>query len=156
VVACAPQPWSADRPTVFLAGSIEMGAASPWQDQVIAAFADRAITILNPRRPDWDASWRQSIDDPRFREQVEWELHGLERATVVAMYFDPATRSPVTLIELGLTAASGRLVVGCPHGFWRRGNLEVVCARHGVALHDDLDALIGAVDAKLRAIGVAS
>jgi hypothetical protein len=155
-VICAPEPWTDDRPSVFLAGSIEMGTAAPWQDRMIAALADRPIAILNPRRPDWDASWRQSIDDPKFREQVEWELHGLERSSVVAMYFDPATRSPVTLIELGLTAASGRLIVGCPHGFWRRGNLEVVCARHGVALHDDLDALIGAVDARLASATGAS
>jgi hypothetical protein len=144
-VVHAPHAWPADSDTLFLAGSIEMGAASPWQDRVIAALADRALTILNPRRPDWDASWQQSIHDARFRAQVEWELDGLERATRIAMYFDPATRAPVTLCELGLFAKSGRLVVACPDGFWRKGNVEVVCARYGVPLLASLDALIAAI-----------
>lgn len=144
-VVCSPHPWSpADGPSVFLAGSIEMGGAAPWQGEAIAALADLPITVLNPRRPDCDPSWRQSIDEPRFKEQVDWELRGLEEATLVAMYFDPGTRSPVTLLELGLVARSGRLVVACPNGFWRRGNLEVVCARYGVPLLPDLAALVQA------------
>lgn len=143
---CSPHPWSpADATTVFLAGSIEMGTAAPWQDQLVEALAALDVTFLNPRRPDWDSSWRQSIDDPQFKQQVEWELRGLEHANLIAMYFDPATRSPITLLELGLAAKSGRLVVACPPGFWRRGNLEVVCARYGVPLLPDLDALISAV-----------
>lgn len=148
-VVCAPHPWDAARPAVFLAGSIEMGTASLWQERVIASLADWPGTLLNPRRPDWDASWRQSIDDPRFREQVEWELDGLERATHVAMYFDPATRALVTLCELGLVARSGRLIVACPDGYCRKGNVEVVCARHRVPLVADLDALVAALRARL-------
>lgn len=50
---------------VFLAGSIEMGAAKEWQQQAIDLF-DSMIPeeqrsdylILNPRRPDWDSSWK--------------------------------------------------------------------------------------------------
>lgn len=145
----APHPWSTDRPSLFLAGSIEMGTASRWQDAVIDSLAAWPGTLLNPRRPDWDASWRQSIDDARFRAQVEWELDGLDRATYVAMYFDPATRAPVTLCELGLVVGSGRLIVACPEGFWRKGNVEVVCARHGVPLLADLDALVTALRVRL-------
>lgn len=130
------------RPAVFLAGSIEMGAAESWQGQVEQGLADLAVTVLNPRRDDWDASWGQSIDHPRFREQVEWELAGLEQAAVVGMYFAPTTRAPVTLLELGLTARSGRLVVCCPPGYWRRGNVEVVCARYAVPLVADLNTLV--------------
>ncbi len=135
--------------SVFLAGSIEMDKAAPWQSQVEAALADLDIIIMNPRREAWDASWRQSIDDDNFRGQVEWELEGLERATWIAVHFDPATKSPITLLELGLFASSGRLIVSCPPGFWRRGNVEVVCARYGVPLLDDLDALIPALRERL-------
>ena len=131
--------------TVFLAGSIEMGVAEHWQRKLALALADRAGVVLDPRRNDWDTSWKQSIDDPQFRTQVEWELDGLERADVIAMWFDPATRSPITLLELGLHARSGKLVVGCPEGFWRRGNLEVVCARHAIPLVADWDAFVATV-----------
>jgi hypothetical protein len=128
--------------SVFLAGSIEMGLAEPWQAAVEQALADLPVVVLNPRRDEWDSSWEQSISNPPFRGQVEWELEGQERATVIAMYFAPATQAPVTLLELGLFARSGRLVVCCPPGFWRRGNVEVVCARYGVPLVAELPQLV--------------
>jgi hypothetical protein len=144
-----PIDLAAGERSVFLAGSIEMGRAEAWQASVEAALADLPLAVLNPRRDEWDASWEQSIRNRQFREQVEWELDGLERATVVAMYFAPGTQAPVTLLEMGLVARSGRLVVGCPPGFWRRGNVEVVAARYGVPLVESLADLISAVRERL-------
>ena len=141
----SPLSFDASSPTIFLAGSIEMGQATDWQSQVEQAFQNTNATILNPRRDEWDASWRQSIDNPQFREQVEWELEALERADVVAMYFDPATKAPITLLELGLCARRGKVFVFCPEGFWRKGNVEIVCARFGIRLLANLNDLISAV-----------
>jgi hypothetical protein len=134
---------------VFLAGSIEMGVAEDWQARLALDLADVEAVALNPRRDEWDASWRQSIDEPKFREQVEWELEGLERADVIAMWFAPDTKSPITLLELGLHARGGRVIVGCPHGFWRRGNLEVVCARYAVPLVAAWEPFVAAVRSKV-------
>jgi hypothetical protein len=47
----------------------------------------------------------------------------------------------ITLFELGLFARSGKLVVCCPDGFWRKGNVDVVCKRYGVETVGDLEAL---------------
>lgn len=85
--------------SVFLAGSIEMGQAEQWQVALESALADLDIVILNPRRDEWDATWEQTIANSRFREQVEWELAAQEQASVIAMYFAPATRAPITLLE---------------------------------------------------------
>ena len=147
-----PTPIRIDRamPSVFLAGSIEMGSADNWQRTVESAFEHDAVTLLNPRREDWDASWVQSISNPQFREQVEWELSGLELATVVAMYFAPPTKSPITLLELGLAAQSGRLVVCCPDGYWRKGNVEVVCARYNVPMAANTTELVALIKARLK------
>jgi hypothetical protein len=142
---------AAGEPAVFLAGSIEMGRAEDWQSAVERDLADLPATILNPRRDEWDASWEQSIDHPQFRGQVEWELEGLERAAVIAMYLAPATKAPVTLLEMGLSARSGRLVVCCPPGFWRRGNVEVVCSRYQVPLVGELSQLVQAVRSRIGA-----
>lgn len=139
------------RPSVFLAGSIEMGGADDWQQRVEAALADLDVIILNPRREAWDSSWKQSIDNLPFREQVEWELSGLERASLIAAYFAPDTKAPITLLELGLSARGGRVVVCCPEGYWRKGNVEVVCARYGVPLFDELPALVAEVRQRLSA-----
>jgi hypothetical protein len=144
-----PLAVSAGARAIFLAGSIEMGAAEDWQARLTAALADHDVVVLNPRRDEWDAGWRQSMDEPRFRGQVEWELEGLERADVIAMWFAPATRAPITLLELGLHARGGKVVVGCPDGFWRKGNVEVVCARFGIPWYADWDGFVAAVLARL-------
>jgi hypothetical protein len=138
----APLALPPGRPSLFLAGSIEMGRAAPWQAAVEEAIRDRDVTILNPRREEWDDTWVQSISNPQFREQVEWELEAQERADRIALYFAPDTRAPVTLLEFGLFARSGKLAVCCPDGYWRKGNVEVVCARYGVPLVDTLADLI--------------
>jgi hypothetical protein len=136
--------------SLFLAGSIDMGRAEPWQAGVERALVDEEVVILNPRRDRWDASWEQSLENPLFREQVEWELSGQERATVIAMFFAPDTKAPITLLELGLFARSGKLIVCCPAGFWRRGNVEVVCVRYGIPLVDRLTTLIELVRLRLE------
>jgi hypothetical protein len=149
-----PAPIALDdhSPSIFLAGSIEMGQAENWQAQFERELADLDVTLLNPRRDGWDATWVQSICNPQFREQVDWELAGLELATIVAMYFAPTTKAPITLLELGLVASSGKLIVCCPDGYWRKGNVEVVCHRYGVPLVATLAELVTAV--RKRALGL--
>jgi hypothetical protein len=139
-------------PSVFLAGSIEMGQAEEWQAEMERLLADLPVALLNPRRDEWSADWEQRITNPPFREQVEWELTGLEQATLIAMYFAPNTHAPVTLLEMGLHARSGQLLVCCPDGFWRKGNIEVVCARYDVPLLDTLPMLAEAVRQRLETV----
>lgn len=130
--------------SVFLAGSIEMGKAVDWQAYVTEKLSDLPGTLYNPRRDDWDPTWEQSIEHPQFRAQVEWELDALDRSTVIAMYFEPGTKSPITLLELGLYAGHGTLIVCCPDGFWRKGNVDVVCQRfqHRISVASSLEDLI--------------
>ena len=141
----APGDYSAysDKKAVFLAGSIEMGKAVDWQAQVSEALSDQDVALLNPRRDDWDSSWEQSINHPQFREQVEWELNALERADIIIMYFDPETMAPITLMELGLHAKSSpeKLIVCCPEGYWRKGNVDIVCSMYGVRQVDSLNEI---------------
>jgi hypothetical protein len=66
----------------------------------------------------------------------------LDAADIVVMYLAPGTKSPVSLLELGLCARSGKLRVCCPPGFWRRGNVELVCGRNRIPLFENLDDLV--------------
>jgi hypothetical protein len=142
-----------DLSSVFLAGSIEMGTAANWQADFEREFQDIEIVLLNPRRDDWDASWGQSAEDEQFREQVQWELKGQEQANIIAMYFDPNTKSPVTLLELGLFAQSQKLIVCCPTGYWRKGNVDLVCERYEVHQVASLTNLIKAVKQRISRRG---
>src|SRR6185436_15768358 len=92
------------RPSVFLAGSIEMGKAVDWQTELSGFFEKLNWNVFNPRRDDWDSSWKQEKTNLQFAEQVNWELNALEAATLIVMYFDPKTKSPISLLELGLHA----------------------------------------------------
>jgi Nucleoside 2-deoxyribosyltransferase like len=146
-----PLPMTLGR-SVFLAGSIEMGQAERWQTLLEEALDDLDVLVLNPRRDEWDAGWVQSLHNPVFREQVEWELTAQERATLIAMYFAPSTRAPITFLELGLFARAGKVIVCCPEGFWRKGNVDVVCARYGIPQAADLQALVLAVHSRLTCV----
>ncbi len=127
---------------IFLAGSIEMGNAENWQEKIVTKFEDKGYIFLNPRRDDWDSSWEQKIDNPQFKEQVKWELNALDSSDVIIMYFDPNTKSPISLLELGLHAKSRKLIVCCPEGFWRKGNVDIVCERYGIPTANTIDDLI--------------
>lgn len=145
---------SIDTPTVFIAGSIEQGTASDWQIELTDRLAKKDVLFLNPRRDHWDPSWRQHRDEPHFREQVLWELAAQERSDIIAMYFDPNTRSPVTLLELGLFAKTGKLIVCCPDGFWRKGNVDLTCNRYGIRMVSSLSELADEVSTAIDRVAV--
>lgn len=136
--------------SIFLTGSIEMGVAEHWQHKVITCFNDRKVTFFNPRRSSWNSTWKQDISNPKFREQVEWELDALEFADIIVIYFDPSSKSPISLLELGLFAKSKRLIVCCPKGFWRKGNVDIVCERYKIEQVVDLEKLISRIKLKLE------
>jgi len=136
--------------SVFLAGSIEMGKAELWQDTFAAGLRDMPINVLNPRRPDWDKEWNQDPDFGHFREQVDWEMDHLNDCDVIALNFDPATLSPISLLELGLHAGdNNKVVVCCPKKFWRSGNVKVVCSRYGLTVVETKDELLEEVRTRL-------
>jgi len=146
----APNFFPAMGKNVFLAGSIEMGVAEQWQERLAKMLTDVDCTLLNPRRDDWDTSWVQSIDNPQFKEQVEWELRGLDSSVIVVFYFDPNTKSPITLMELGYVAHTWcDVVVCCPEGFWRKGNVDIMCEHTGKDTVNSLEEVAEYVRKKL-------
>ena len=127
--------------SVFLAGSIEMGVAELWQDKVSEDLKGM-YHIFNPRRDSWDSSWEQSIENSKFSQQVNWELDSLDKADYIIFYFDPKTKSPITLMELGLHANSRNILVCCPEGYWRKGNVDVVCNKYNIPMFETLNDII--------------
>jgi len=128
--------------SIFLAGSIEMGKAIDFQRMIIEATPNMPYIYFNPRRNDWDSSWKQVKENENFREQVEWELNALASADIILMYFDPKTISPISLLELGVFAHSKKMIVCCPEGYFRKGNIDIVCEKYGIKQVDTLEELI--------------
>lgn len=126
-----------EKDSVFLAGSIEMGKAKDWQTKS-SDFLKSYFEVFNPRRKDWDSSWEQTFKNPNFYQQVCWELHALDTSDFILMYFDPDTTSPITLLELGIYASSQRIVVVCPDGYYKKGNVDIVCNKFNIPQFDKL------------------
>lgn len=135
-----------EEPKIFLAGSIEQGKAALWQRDTLVELQDLPVTVFNPRREVWDDQMVQDISNPVFKEQVDWELDMLEKADIVFMYFQSETLSPITLLELGVVATwkdmaddPPYVILVCEPGFWRRGNVQIVCERAGIRVLPTLE-----------------
>lgn len=142
----APTPfYEPNSYTIFLGGSIDMGAAENWQNRLAEALVDEDVVLLNPRRDDWDSSWTQ---DPtagtQFYEQVSWELEMQDNASLLVYYFADGSASPITLLELGLYSRRN-VIVYCTDKFYRYGNVAMVCDKHEIHLVSSFDELIEAL-----------
>ncbi|KAF2257173.1 hypothetical protein BU26DRAFT_513871 [Trematosphaeria pertusa] len=140
-----------DRPSVVLYGTIEPDCTTDWTSSLVASLSDLPIAILNPRRDDWDSSWKEDISFAPFKEQVEWEMDHASIADVIVFYFKPGTLTPVTLLELGMYAGlhTKKCVVCCPEGFYKRGNVQIVCRRFSIELVESVEELGEVVKGRL-------
>ena len=89
-------------------------------------------------------------------------------ADIVVCYLAEGTVSPISLLELGLLMGEmegvkkgrrevGRegketILVGCPDGFGRKGNVQIICERYGVRMFEGLEELGDAVEEILEGI----
>lgn len=141
------KPATDHKPSIFLAGSIEMGRAEDWQNALIGKIGRNFSIAFNPRRANFDPNWPQTIESENFNVQVKWELEMIKRADVVAFYFQPDTVSPITLLELGIVAASKpkSAFVCCPEGYHRKGNVDIVCEEFGLRTYSTFNKLVEAL-----------
>jgi hypothetical protein len=144
---------------IFLAGSIDMGSSEDWQTEIynrlVTIEADNAanIEVYNPRRDSWDSTWTQEQSNSEFNYQVNWELNNIEDSDIVFFNILPDSKSPITLMELGLCAGKEKkAIVCCPDGFYRKGNVDVVCTRYGIQQYTDIDSAFGALLTELNKI----
>jgi|SRR5208283_4921162 len=137
----APNHYARDSFIIFLAGAIDMGKAEDWQALVAEEMKNYNVTLLNPRRDEWDSTWEQDIDNPQFVEQVNWEMDGMNAANLILFFIGKKSKAPITLLELGLHA-SDDIMMCCEEGFYRKGNVDIVCRRHGVPVYENLDMII--------------
>ncbi len=135
--------------SIFIAGTIDMGSSLNHQDHIINRLSDFSVDVYNPRRKNWDASWKQEISNPQFNEQVNWELDALDNSDIIIMNFLAESKSPISLLELGIYAKSKKIYVCCPKEFYRSGNVHIVCKRYNIPLFENIDSLVDFVITKI-------
>lgn len=122
---------------MFLAGTIDNGSSEDWQAELLEWLGkyktERNVVIFNPRRKEWNPnSSKKELD-----EQIEWELDALKKCSYIIMNILGTSKSPITLLELGLFHENPGLYVFCPPEFYRYENVRVSCKKFGVKHFDD-------------------
>ncbi len=115
--------------SVFLAGTIDNGASLDWQDEtakrLASAFPD--LVIYNPRRKIWDIN----ASNADLVSQIQWELNYLQLSDIVFFNFLEDSKSPVTMLELGLVLAERKdCVIVNPKKFYRHENVLITALRY--------------------------
>lgn len=123
-------------PKIFLAGTIDMGNSVDWQTYLCKVLDEynKKCVIFNPRRNTWPDN-----NSDEFSYQVNWELDHLEESDIIVMNILGTSKSPITLMELGLFARTKKLVVICEKDFYRYSNVEITCDRYAVPLYNNLE-----------------
>lgn len=127
--------------SIFLAGTIDNGESENWQDNLINRLCDtdidfgRDTVIYNPRRANWD----KDAGYAEIQKQIAWEQEYLEKADLIVMNLIDDSKSPISLLELGQYAASGKLIVFCSPKFYRYDNVKFICEKYYIPLIDYKD-----------------
>ena len=121
------------------AGTIDMGHSIDWQSALAERFDSIPgnFVLFNPRQGHWDPSVKGAMD-----YQVNWELSHLESADFIVMNILGSSKSPITLLEMGLFARSGKLAVVCEPSFYRYDNVRITCAKYHVPLYSSCEQMI--------------
>jgi len=133
---------------IFLAGTIDNGESEDWQYDVFLhlamyteVFNDNSInnfknfTVFSPRRKNWKADATQED----IEEQIKWEQEKLDEADLIVMVLQDNSKSPISLLELGLYGPAGKLICFCTPNFYRYTNVKLTCEKWGIPLIEQLN-----------------
>ena len=128
-------PYRKDELKIFLAGTIDNGDSEDWQTKICKLIEEcttnsKPIAVYNPRRDDWPEDDQTKL----IEEQIKWELEHMDKADLILMNICGDSKSPITLLELGIHSKENKLIVFCPDNFYRFDNVKVTCERYGVPL----------------------
>ena len=116
-----------------------MGNSRDWQQEVIDFYKrsnlDFDVTFFNPRLPIVDSSFE-------IEKQINWELEHLEEANSILMVILGTSKSPISLLELGLHMRTGKLNVVCEEDYYRFTNVKVTCEKYGVPVKTNFDEFL--------------
>lgn len=127
--------------SVFLAGTIDNGDSLNWQNKTIIELMNLGINdieIYNPRREHWNPN--PSKEEMEY--QIKWEQEYLDKADFIAMVLLDDSKSPISLLELGLYAKSNKLIVFCTPNFYRWDNIRLTCEKYNIQLVESTHPLV--------------
>ncbi|MFC4633422.1 nucleoside 2-deoxyribosyltransferase domain-containing protein [Dokdonia ponticola] len=116
----------------FLAGSMDDKLTTPWREEVMHILA-KDTHFFDPTNKK-----HNSLSKKEMKRHVEWELDALSISDKILLNFLPDALSPISLVELGLYVASGKLIVICPKGFYKSGYVYTLCEKYKTPIFENL------------------
>ena len=116
--------------SIFLAGTIDNGDTVDWQKKLIEKFKDIDLKIYNPRCK----YWNKNATKEDLEYQIKWEQDKLDDADLIIMVLSDNSKSPISLLELGLYATSKKILVFCTDKFYRFDNVRLTCEKYDIPL----------------------
>ncbi|KAF7546920.1 hypothetical protein G7Z17_g8099 [Cylindrodendrum hubeiense] len=145
VIKAPARPQQTHRLSVFLAGTTSATGERDWRDALSNSLADQPVTLFNPKRTDWDSTWREDSSDKRWADQIQWELDMQDVADVIVVLFHGVTPAPISLAEMGMASRTGKLIACALDGYSKQGYVEAVCRKYKapfVRNEDDLRRVV--------------
>jgi len=137
---------SRNKPTLFLAGSIDLELEGNWRLEISNELGTN-INYLDPTHVN-----HAKLDKLGWQEHIEWELEAMEMADFILLNFLPEAQSPISLVELGLNSLSKKLVVSCPPEFHQSQYVHVFCNHYSLPVFDELKPAVELIKKKLSII----
>ena len=129
---------------VFFAGTIDNGNSDDWQNDLyfnliakdLCVTSEKLdITIFNPRRNEW----KPDTSNNELNKQIKWEQEKLDEADLIVMVLKDNSKSPISLLELGLYGPGGKMIVFCSDKFYRYNNVKLTCEKYHIPLEETTD-----------------
>ncbi len=131
IVAPSNNKCKANTIKIFLAGTIDDGNSENWQKKICKEFINNEkFSILNPRRDKWDSD----LGSSEVIRQIKWEHRRMDEADFIIMNILPESKSPISLMEIGMYCQSNKLLVFCTDKFYRFENVKCVCEKYKIKL----------------------
>ncbi|MHA2279578.1 MAG: nucleoside 2-deoxyribosyltransferase domain-containing protein [Promethearchaeota archaeon] len=123
--------------SLFLAGGITN--CPDWQHDLVSLLAETNLTILNPRRTEYEIGNLALEED-----QIKWEHKHFVLASAFVFWFPCETVCPITLFELGRVIEMTKpTFVGTHHEYSRKRDIrwQLLLSRPAIDVVHSLGAL---------------
>ena len=103
---------------------MDIDKPNSWRRQSID-FLQSNYHIFDPTHKE-----HYTLNELQMKKHVEWEVDALNIADIIMLNFLPNALSPISLVELGLHVASGKLIVICPKEFYQSCYVTTLCKKY--------------------------
>lgn len=120
---------------IFLAGSIDLNLKNNWRRKVVETIGNK-FDFFDPTITNHD-----QLNDVQMKTHIEWELNALELSDIILLNFLPESKSPISLVELGMYVKTTKLIVVCPDNFYQSRYIKTLCVSYNTPHFVDLKSV---------------